>query len=126
MEKKVIFTEDAPKAIGPYSQAIKVNNMLYVSGQIPLIPETMVVVSDDVVLQTHQVLKNLKTILNEAGFTLNDVVKTTIYITDMNDFGRINEVYAQYFDTHKPARATVEVSRLPKDVKVEIDLIAVL
>ncbi|QVK17294.1 RidA family protein [Mycoplasmatota bacterium] len=126
MEKEVIFTNNAPKAIGPYSQAIKVNNMLFVSGQIALDPETMELVSNDVVAQTHQVLKNIKAILKEAGFELNDVVKTSIFIKDMNDFGRINEVYGQYFDTHKPARATVEVSRLPKDVKVEIELIAVL
>ncbi len=125
MKKKVIFTNQAPQAIGPYSQAIKVNNMLYVSGQIALDPKTMEIVSGEVEAQTHQVMKNLQAVLNEADFELTDVVKTTIYIDDMNDFNRINDVYAKYFDTHRPARATVEVSRLPKDVKVEIDLIAV-
>ncbi len=124
MEKEVIFTNQAPKAIGPYSQAIKVNNMLFVSGQIALDPETMQLVSDDVEKQTHQVLKNLQAILSEAGYTLKDVVKTTIYLTDMNDFARVNEVYSRYFSENKPARATVEVSRLPKDVRVEIELIA--
>ena len=124
MEKEVIFTNQAPKAIGPYSQAIKVNNMLFVSGQIALDPETMQLVSDDVEKQTHQVLKNLQAILSEAGYTLKDVVKTTIYLTDMNDFARVNEVYSRYFSENKPARATVEVTRLPKDVRVEIELIA--
>lgn len=125
MEKKVIFTNNAPKAIGPYSQAILAGNMLFISGQIPFVPETMELVSDDVSEQTHQVMKNLLAILEEAGFTLEDVVKTTIFIKDMNDFATVNDVYAKYFTNHKPARACVEVSRLPKDVKVEIELIAV-
>jgi len=121
----MIFTEQAPKAIGPYSQAIEVNNMLFVSGQIPFIPETMELVSDDVQEQTEQVMKNLSAILTHSGYNFEDVVKATIFIKDMNDFAKINEVYGTYFKNHKPARATVEVSRLPKDVKVEIDLIAV-
>ncbi|HEY8364321.1 MAG TPA: RidA family protein [Haloplasmataceae bacterium] len=125
MEKKVIFSNQAPKAIGPYSQAILVNNMLFVSGQVPLVPETMEIVSSDVSEQTEQSLKNIQAILTEAGFSFEDVVKTTIFIKDMNDFSKINEVYAKYFSNHKPARACVEVSRLPKDVKVEIELIAV-
>lgn len=124
MEKKIIYTDKAPKAIGPYSQAVLIGDLLFVSGQIPLDPETMTIVSDDVKLQTHQVLKNLQAILNEAGMSLENVVKTTVYIKDMNDFAAINEVYAEYFTTNKPARACVEVARLPKDVKVEIELIA--
>ncbi|NLC94877.1 MAG: RidA family protein [Bacilli bacterium] len=124
MEKKIIYTDKAPKAIGPYSQAVLMGDLLFVSGQVPLDPETMTIVSDDVKLQTHQVLKNLQAILNEAGMSLENVVKTTVYIKDMNDFAAINEVYAEYFTTNKPARACVEVARLPKDVKVEIELIA--
>lgn len=124
MDKKVIYTETAPKAIGPYSQAVLVGDLLFVSGQIPLDPETMTIVSDDVKVQTHQVLKNLKAILAEADMSFNNVVKTTVFIKDMNDFAAINEVYAEYFTTTKPARACVEVARLPKDVKVEIELIA--
>ncbi len=124
MEKKIIYTDKAPKAIGPYSQAVLMGDLLFVSGQIPLDPETMTIVSDDVKLQTHQVLKNLQAILNEAGMSLENVVKTTVYIKDMNDFAAINEVYAEYFTTNKPARACIEVARLPKDVKVEIELIA--
>ncbi|NLG82066.1 MAG: RidA family protein [Bacilli bacterium] len=124
MDKKVIYTETAPKAIGPYSQAVLVGDLLFVSGQIPLDPETMTIVSDDVKVQTHQVLKNLQAILAEADMSFNNVVKTTVFIKDMNDFAAINEVYAEYFTTTKPARACVEVARLPKDVKVEIELIA--
>lgn len=125
MKKEIIFTEKAPKAIGPYSQAVKVSNMLFVSGQVPLNPDTMEIVSDCVKEQTEQVMQNLKAILTEAGYNFEDVVKTTIFIKDMNDFASINEVYGQYFTQLKPARATVEVARLPKDVKVEIELIAV-
>lgn len=121
----VINTEKAPAALGPYSQAIEVNGTLYVSGQIPFIPETMTCVSDDVQEQTKQSLENVKAILEEAGYTLNDVVKAGVFIKDMNDFPLINEIYAQYFSENKPARACVEVARLPKDVKVEIEVIAV-
>ncbi len=122
---KVINTEKAPAALGPYSQAIEVKETLYVSGQIPFIPETMTCVSDDVQEQTKQSLENVKAILEEAGYTLNDVVKAGVFIKDMNDFPLINEIYAQYFSENKPARACVEVVRLPKDVKVEIEVIAV-
>ncbi len=121
----VINTEKAPAALGPYSQAIEVNGTLYVSGQIPFIPETMTCVSDDVQEQTKQSLENVKAILEEAGYTLNDVVKAGVFIKDMDDFPLINEIYAQYFSENKPARACVEVARLPKDVKVEIEVIAV-
>lgn len=125
MTKRVIHTEKAPAALGPYSQAIEVNGTLYVSGQIPFVPETMTCVSDDVQEQTKQSLENLKAIIEEAGYTLNDVVKCGVFIKDMNDFPLINEIYAQYFSENKPARACVEVARLPKDVKVEIECIAV-
>lgn len=126
MKHQVISTENAPKAIGPYSQAIKAGNMLFVSGQVPFDPKSMEVVEGDVKAQTAQSLENLKAILKEAGSSFEDVVKTTVFIKDMNDFGAINEVYAQYFGDNKPARACVEVARLPRDVKVEIELIAVL
>ena len=123
--KRIINTPKAPAALGPYSQAIEVNGTLYISGQIPFVPETMTLVSDDVKSQTRQSLENLKAILDEAGYSFKDVVKATCFIKDMNDFGAINEVYAEYLGDVKPARACVEVARLPKDVKVEIELIAV-
>lgn len=123
--KKPINTEKAPAAIGAYSQAMQVGNMLFVSGQIPFDPKTMELVSEDVQEQTKQSLENLKAIIEEAGMTLEDVVKTTIFIKDMNEFALINEIYGNYFENNKPARACVEVARLPKDVKVEIDAIVV-
>ena len=123
--KKIINTPKAPAALGPYSQAIEVNGTLYISGQIPFVPETMTLVSDDVKAQTRQSLENLKAILDEAGYSFKDVVKATCFIKNMDDFGAINEVYAEYLGDVKPARACVEVARLPKDVKVEIELIAV-
>lgn len=125
MAKRIINTPKAPAALGPYSQAIEVNGTLYISGQIPFVPETMILVSDDVKAQTRQSLENLKAILDEAGYTFNDVVKASCFIKDMNDFAAVNEVYAEYLGEAKPARACVEVARLPKDVKVEIELIAV-
>ena len=125
MKHEVIHTNDAPAALGPYSQAIKAGNLLFVSGQVPLVPETMEVVEGDVQAQTAQSLKNLKAILAESGADFSNVVKTTVFIKDMNEFGAINEVYAEYFGENKPARACVEVARLPKDVKVEIEVIAV-
>lgn len=126
MKKEIINTEKAPAALGPYSQAIKTGNTIYVSGQIPLIPETMEIISDDVQEQTKQSLENVKAVLEAAGATLNDVVKASVFIKDMNDFTKINEIYATYFTENKPARACVEVARLPKDVKVEIEVIAVV
>lgn len=122
---KIISTNKAPQAIGPYSQAIEVNGTLYVSGQIPLDPETMVFNSEEVKDQTHQCLKNLQEILKEAGYSIENVVKCGIFLADMNDFADVNEVYGQYFTNHKPARACVEVARLPRDAKVEIEAIAV-
>lgn len=125
MAKRIINTAKAPAALGPYSQAIEANGTLYISGQIPFVPETMTLVSDDIKDQTRQSLENLKAILDEAGYSFKDVVKASCFISDMNDFGAMNEVYAEYLGEVKPARACVQVARLPKDVKVEIELIAV-
>jgi len=122
---KIISTTNAPAAIGPYSQAIEANGTLYISGQIPFDPQTMACVSEDVAQQTDQCLKNIKAILEAAGYTLENVVKCGIFIKDMNDFATINDVYGQYFSEHKPARACVEVARLPRDVKIEIEATAV-
>lgn len=125
MKHQVVHTDNAPKAIGPYSQAVKAGNMLFVSGQVPFVPETMEIVEGDVKAQTAQSLKNVQAILAEAGLDFSHVVKSTVFIKDMNEFAAINEVYAEYFGENKPARACVEVARLPKDVKVEIEVIAV-
>ena len=124
--KKIIHTEKAPAALGPYSQAIEVNGTLYVSGQIPFVPETMTLVSDCVKAQTKQSLENIKAILEAAGYTFKDVVRAGVFIKDMNDFAAVNEVYAEYLGDVKPARACVEVARLPKDALVEIGAIAVV
>lgn len=126
--KKIVQTDLAPQAIGPYSQAVKVtcNETLYVSGTIPLNPQTMELVGSTAAEQCKQVMENLGEVLKAGNAKYSDVVKTTIYLTDMNDFAAVNEVYASYFSENPPARATVEVSRLPKDVKVEIDAIAFL
>jgi 2-iminobutanoate/2-iminopropanoate deaminase len=118
-----IQTHDAPQAIGPYSQAIKSGGVIYTSGQIGLMPNGDLA-GEDVEVQTHQVLKNLHYVLEAGGAQMRDVIKTTIYLADMNDFVKVNAIYEQYFGEHKPARSTVEVSRLPKDVKIEIDCIA--
>lgn len=126
MKHQVIHTDNAPKAIGPYSQAVKAGNMLFVSGQVPFVPETMEIVEGDVKAQAAQSLKNIQAILAEAGLDFSHVVKSTVFIKDMNEFAQINEVYAEYFGDNKPARACVEVARLPKDVKVEIEVIAVI
>ena len=120
---KVIKTLEAPAAIGPYSQAIKANGFLFVSGQIPLTPNGELA-GDDIKAQTKQVLKNLKAILKEADLSLKDTVKTTIFLKNMDDFSVVNEIYAQAFKEHKPARSTIEISKLPKDVLIEIELIA--
>mgnify|MGYP002368205309 FL=1 len=123
--KKIITTENAPKALGPYSQEIKVWNTLYVSGQIPFVPETMTLVSEDIQAQTRQSIENIKAIVNEAGGELSDIVKVNVFVKNIEDFDKINEVYAEYFSEAKPARALVEVARLPRDVKIEIEAIAV-
>lgn len=122
--KQILNTEKAPAAIGPYNQAVLAGNTLYVSGQIPLIPETMELVSSGVADEAHQVLKNLEAILTNAGYSFGDVVKASIFIADMNDFATINEVYAQYFTNNQPARECVAVKTLPKNVNVEISVIA--
>jgi 2-iminobutanoate/2-iminopropanoate deaminase len=126
MAKSIIHTKQAPAAIGPYSQAIKVGNLLFVSGQIPIDPETGTVIIGGIEAATHRVMKNIEAILEEAGFSFDQVVKTTIFIKSMDDFAKINAVYASYFTGKFPARETVEVSRLPKDVEVEISVIASL
>lgn len=122
--KEIISTENAPSAIGPYSQAVKAGNMVFLSGQIPIDPETGIFVSQDISEQTEQVLKNLSAVLEAAGSNLNNVVKTTVFLADMNDFGAMNEVYGKFFAENKPARATVEAARLPRDARVEIECIA--
>ena len=123
--KQVINTNEAPGAIGPYSQAIKANGFLFVSGQLPVVPATGQFAEGGVSGQTRQSLENVKTILAAAGCTLDDVVKTTVFIKDMNDFGAVNTAYAEYFTQDCPARACIEVARLPKDALVEIEVVAV-
>lgn len=122
--KEIISTVKAPGAIGPYSQAVKAGGMVFCSGQIPLDPATGEFVSDDITEQTEQVLKNLGEVLAAAGSSFANVVKTTIFLADMNDFTAVNQVYGRYFSDNKPARATVQAARLPRDAKVEIECIA--
>ncbi len=122
---QTIQTDAAPQAIGPYSQAIKANGFVFVSGQIPIDPSTGELVQGSIVEATRQVMHNLTTIIETAGSSLDKVVKTTIYLKDLSDFEEVNKTYGEYFPAHKPARATVEVSRLPKNVRIEIDAIAV-
>ena len=122
--KQIIATDRGPKAIGPYSQAVKANGFLFVSGQVCLDPKTQQLVEGDISKQTERVMENLKGIVEAAGSSLDHVVKTTVFLSDMNDFAAMNAVYGKYFPSDPPARATVQVSRLPKDVKVEIELIA--
>lgn len=124
--KEIISTDKAPGAIGPYSQAIKAAGMVFCSGQIPIDPATGEFVSNDVTEQTEQVFKNLIAVLEAAGTSLDGVVKTTVFLADMGDFNAMNEVYAKYFSNNKPARATVQAARLPRDAKVEIECIAVV
>ena len=119
-----VQTAHAPQAIGPYSQAVKANGMIFCSGQIPLDPATMQVVEGDVSAQTERVLRNLQAVLEAAGSSLGRVVKTTVFLADMNDFAAMNEVYATFFGNNRPARSTVQVARLPRDVRVEIDVVA--
>ncbi|HLF44990.1 MAG TPA: RidA family protein [Chitinophagaceae bacterium] len=125
MEKQIINTSSAPAPIGPYNQAIRSGNMLFISGQICIDPATGELKNKDIQQETHQVMHNLRVILNAAGLTFNHVVKTSIFITDMNRFSEINEVYGKYFEGDFPARETVQVSALPKFVNVEISMIAV-
>ena len=122
--REIISTDKAPGAIGPYSQAIKTGGMVFCSGQIPIDPVTGEFVSNDITEQTEQVLKNLSAVLEAAGASLGSVVKTTVFLADMSDFAAMNEVYGRFFSENKPARATVQAARLPRDAKVEIECIA--
>lgn len=125
MAKEVVYSSNAPEPIGPYSQAIKAGNTLFVSGQIPIDSASGQLISGDIIAETHQVMKNLHAILQTAGMDFSNVVKCSIFLKDMNNFPKVNEAYGQYFKSDPPARETVEVSRLPKDVNVEISCIAV-
>jgi 2-iminobutanoate/2-iminopropanoate deaminase len=124
--KEIVATENAPGAIGPYSQAVKAANLVFCSGQIPINPQTGEFVSENVAEQTRQVLKNLSAVLEAAETSLNNVVKTTVFLADMDDFAAMNEVYAEFFSDNKPARATVQAARLPRDARVEIECIALI
>ena len=126
MRKKVIQTEKAPKAIGPYSQAIQAGNLLFLSGQLPFDPVTGEMVGGDIRKQAERVLENLKGILESQKLSMEDVVKVTIFLKDMGNFSQVNEVYATYFSSSPPARSTVGVARLPRDVEIEIEAIAIL
>ena len=122
--KKIISTPKAPQAIGPYSQAIEFNNMIFTSGVIPINPEDGTLVTGTIEEQAEQVFKNMKNLLEESGSNTDNVIKTTVFIKDMNDFAKVNEVYAKYFTKDFPARSCVEVARLPKDVLIEVEAIA--
>ena len=124
--RQAVSSEAAPRAIGPYSQAIRAGSLLFVSGQIPLDPATGTMVDGDIGAQTHRVFANLKAILEAAGATFDHVVRTTVYLADLQDFDTVNGIYGTYFSSPAPARATIQAARLPKDARVEIDLIAVL
>lgn len=124
MSLKPIQTDNAPAAVGPYVQGMQAGDFIYVSGQLPIVPETKELLTGDIVAETKQSLENCKGILEAAGVTLNDVVKVEIFLKDMDQFGQVNGVYAEYFSEHKPARACVEVARLPLDGSIEIQMIA--
>ncbi len=126
MSRKVVATDKAPAAIGPYSQAIVAGNLVFTAGQIPIDPKTSQLLTGDIQAQTRLVLENLKAVLIAAGTDLAHVVKTTVFLKDMNDFGAMNEIYAQYFPENPPARSAVQAARLPKDVGIEIECVAVL
>lgn len=124
--KERVQTENAPKAIGPYSQAIKANGLLFASGQVPIDPATGEIIEGSIGVQTERVFENLKAVLEAAGTSLDKVIKTTVFLADLTDFAEMNATYAKFFGEAPPARSTVEVSRLPRDARVEIDLIALL
>lgn len=124
MEKKIVQTSKAPAAIGPYSQAIRIGDFLYTSGQISLDPETMEMITGEIEVETEKVLKNIQAILKADGLDLNNIIKTTVYLTDLSEFARMNQVYEKFFADTKPARACVQVAALPKGAKVEIDAVA--
>ena len=125
MIKRIIQTEQAPSAIGPYSQAIRIGDFLYTSGQIALDPESGIFLSGEIEEETEQTLKNISAILQAGGVNFENVIKTTVYMSDLNDFTRMNQIYEKYFSTNKPARACVQVAALPKGAKIEIDAIAI-
>ncbi len=124
MQKNIISTTKAPQAIGPYSQAVRFDNLLFVSGQIPIEPESGEILKGNIKEQTKQILENLNCVLTEGGSSLNNVLRTTIFLTNLDDYAAVNETYAQFFDESQPARSTVQVSRLPMGVQIEIDAIA--
>lgn len=126
MKIEYLATEKAPAAVGPYSQGIKAGQFVFTSGQLPLDPKTGQLVQDDIQTATRVALENVKAVLAASGATLDDVVKVTVFVKDMNDFGKINEVYAEFFANHKPARSLVEVARLPKDGVIEIEAVAAI
>ncbi|HSR03088.1 MAG TPA: RidA family protein [Proteiniclasticum sp.] len=126
MLKKVIATRKAPGAIGPYSQAIMAGNLIYTSGQLPMDAETGEMVANDIVLQTRKSLQNVKAILEEAGSSMDKIVKTTVYLSDMANFGKMNEIYKEFFSGDYPARSAFQVARLPKDALVEIEVVALV
>ena len=126
MKKKVIQTDKAPKALGPYSQAIQAGNLLFLSGQIPIDPATGELVAGDIAEKTRRVMENIKAVLESQGLSMEDVVKSTVFLKSINDFARFNEVYATYFRSAPPARSTVEVSRMAKDADIEIEMIAMV
>lgn len=124
--RQAVATDQAPKAIGPYSQGIRAGNLLFVSGQVPIDPATGAIIEGDIATQTHRVMRNLTAILEAAGASMEHVVRCTVYLADMNDFAAMNEVYGSYFAQPAPARSTIQAVRLPKDARVEIDVIASL
>src|SRR5688572_23301004 len=124
--KKIVKTDKAPGAIGPYSQAVIANGFVFASGQIPLDPATNQLIDGDITAQTHRVMQNLAGLLTAAGSSIDKAVKTTVFLADMNDFGKMNEVYAGYFKESPPARSTVQAARLPKDVRIEVDIVALV
>lgn len=126
MNKEIIYSKNAPAAIGPYAQGVNVGNLLFISGQLPINPKTGELLTGDIQAQTKQVIENLKAIIEEAGATLEDVVKTTVFLKDMNEFSLVNEVYGEYFKENPPARVCVEIARLPKDAQVEIEAVVLV
>ena len=126
MNKEIIYSKNAPAAIGPYVQGVKVGDLLFISGQLPIDPRTGELLTGDIKIQTKQVIENLKAIIEEAGATLEDVVKTTVFLKDMNEFSLVNEVYGEYFKENPPARVCVEIARLPKDAQVEIEAVVLV
>ncbi len=124
MQKNIISTDKAPQAIGPYSQAVQFDNLLFISGQIPIVPESGEIVKGDIKEQTIQILKNLKSVLTAGRSSLDNVLRTTIFLTNLDDYAAVNEMYAGFFEESQPARSTVQVSKLPMNVQVEIDAIA--